>query len=269
MPQSTFRAISVFLTLAGAALVLPAAVRASDEPCPVKANQPAAPGAAIKPQISLEATPATEVVNFDGNRGVKSFYAVFKASKPLPSSLTPDQIEIVVPRPPHRVGESLESASLPFPTFGTPQFIDGRREIQLLTCIDAAGASAGVYTGQVSIGGPGGLTGAAVTTTINAKSVGWFWIGLIVGLVASAVLLIFRVTQELSDKTLLAKVLTVAVPLVIAGIAMWKIYASDPSWGADPISALLALAGAAFGAVGGGSLISAFQGGAKPGQPQP
>jgi hypothetical protein len=256
------RTVPVLVSAILVALFLPSMALAKDE-CTLQANQGAASGPAPDPEISLEASPATEVINFGGSRDTKSFHAVFKASDPLPSSLTAEQLEITVPRPPHRVGKNLESESLDFPTFGEPKFINGRKEIQLLTCISAAGADAGTYTGQISINGPSGLNGATITTTINAKSVLFFWLGSILGLLASAVLLTYRVRQELKDKSVVRQLLSVAVPLVAAFIAMWTIYANDPAWGADRLSAVFALAGAAFGAAGGGSLITAFQGGAK------
>jgi hypothetical protein len=144
---------------------------------------------------------------------------------------------------------------LPFPSFGTPTIINGRREIQVLTCIDASGAEAGTYTGQISLNGPVGFTGATVTTTINAKNEVGFWLGLLFVLVVAGIVLWFlKVDKEL--KTLPQKLVAIGVSAALAGVAMWSIYDKDPAWGADIVTNLIALAGTGFGAIGIGSLVS-------------
>lgn len=229
-----------------------------EEPeCTLRANQVPAPAKKpLRPPITLTAEPATEIVNFGTDRGEKSFYVVVKASRRLPGTVKPKQIELSVPRPPQRVSDTLESASLAFPTFSRPRFISGRKEVQFRVCVNAAGAKPGAYASQIFIGGPKGLNGTSVTATITAKEKFWFWFGFIVVLLAALILLIAIVQQDMKHNTWWLRIITIAGSLIAALGAMFTIYNSDPAWGADPIASIFALGGTAFGAAGVGSLVT-------------
>lgn len=224
-------------------------------PCSVNANKPAAKGKKLRKAINLTAEPAVGAINFDTDRSTKSLYFVLKASRPLPASITPERLEISVPRPPLRVSDTLESVSLDLPMFSPPRIINGRKEIQFRMCIDGAGLKPGTYTSQVFVSGPPGLHGTSVTAAISAKN-GVFWIGGILVLLAAAVLLGVMVAQDMRNSNPLLKVVTVIGSLVAAGAAMYAVYVADPAWGADPLTSIFALGGTAFGAAGLGSFIT-------------
>lgn len=275
MNQSPFALRTIgCLCLVAAGLFVPTAVAqgATTEECPIPANTEAAPGPVLKTPITLSVTepdPPTEVINFDNGRGVKSFTVVLKASSPLPPSFNADQLEFSNPRALKRVSTDLESASLAFPTFSKPDIYSARERISFQTCIDAKDAPAGTYTGQISVSGPSGLTGASVGVTANLKSLGRF---LLVGgasLVAAFLLLLAKEANDTKEKGSWLGAMPAQlgqgsfwgptiIGLIAAGLAIASIYAKNPAWGADLWESLATLGGAAFGATGVGSLASSF-----------
>jgi hypothetical protein len=224
-------------------------------PCSLEANVRPKKGGGLHRPINLTAEPAVGTLNFGTDRSTKSLYFAVKASRPLPKSLTPDQLEIAVPRPPMRVSDTLESASLELPRFSLPRIINGRKEIQFQMCVDASGIKPGTYTSQVFIGGPRRLHGTSVTAAITAKN-DVFWEGGILVLLAAGALLVVMVRQDMKDSNPLLQVTTVVGSMVAAGAAMYTVYASDPAWGADPLTGIFALGGTAFGAAGLGSFVT-------------
>jgi len=223
--------------------------------CPIRANKRAAASRKLAKPITLTAEPAVGTINFGTDRKIKSIFFVLKASRRLPPLVTPKTLEISVPRPPSRVGDTLESASLAFPKFSPPRIINDRREIQFEMCVDGAKIKPGAYTSQVFISGPPGLHGTSVTATITAKNE-IFWVGAVLVLLAAAALLGVMVNQDMAPQNSLLKVVTVIGSLVAAGVAMYAIYASDPAWGADPLTSIFALGGTAFSAAGVGSFVT-------------
>jgi hypothetical protein len=262
--------VGLFLAVIALAIAIPSALSKKAEvddlsrtvnglhkeaPCSLRANMRPTKGSGLRRPINLTAEPAVGTLNFGTDKGTKSLYFAVKASRPLPRSLTPKQIEIAVPRPPQRISDTLESASLGLPTFSQPRIINGRKEIQFRMCIDAAGIKPGTYTSQVFIGGPRRLHGTSVTAAITAKN-DVFWIGGILVLLAAGALLVVMVLQDMKSSNLLLKIATVVGSLVAAGAAMYAVYAADPAWGADPLTSIFALGGTAFGAAGLGSFVT-------------
>jgi len=145
-------ALASLVMVCALGLLLPSLSGAADD-CELSANKPASKGKKVKPPVTLTAEPTTEIVNFGTKRGTKSFYVALRASRPLPGILKPDQLEIAVPLPPRRVSDTLESATLDFPRFSKPRFINGRREVQFRVCVDASDAEAGTYTVSVQVVG--------------------------------------------------------------------------------------------------------------------
>lgn len=237
-------------------------------PCGWKANNHPAHGKRLDPPITLTAEPAVGVANFATSRGSKSLYFVLKASRPLPPSVKPAQIEISVPRPPQRSGETLESTSLPLPRFSHPRFINDRKAIQFRMCIDGHDLKPGTYTSQVFIGGPKGLHETSVTAAITAKS-GLFWlIGPLI-LAAAATLLWVMVSQDMGGDRLGLRLLTIVASLVAAAAAMYAVYSANNTWGEDVLTSFFALGGTAFGAAGvSGFVTTIFKSGAQGAGPQ-
>jgi hypothetical protein len=252
-------------------LVLPAAAAAENEPvCPLPANAPAVQGPALAEPITLNPSEPTEILNFNGDQGTKSFDVVLRASQPLPASLTAPQLAIDVPERFKRVSDTLESKALKRPTFTRPRFLEGRSVVFFRTCVDAGEADAGTYSGQIVITGPEGLEGTASTVTINTKNRLAFLVGLLVALLAAFGLLLYRAGKVHKEKHVdenwkgaLTAVLRsfefwagTLTSIIAAAVAMIVIYAGDPAWGADLWPSMFALAGTAFGAAGVGSLIA-------------
>jgi hypothetical protein len=253
---------------------LPARAGAETEPdCPLPANAPSQPGETLVEPITLAPSEPTEILNFNGDQGTKSFDVVLRASEPLPPSLRASQLAIDVPERFKRISDTLESKALKRPTFTRPRFLEGRKVVFFRTCVDAGDADAGTYSGQIVITGPEGLEGTASTVTINTKDRLAFLVGLLVALLAALGLLVYRAGKEHKDKNagqswrqalgavsrsfeFWAGTIT---SIIAAAVAMIVIYAGDPAWGADLWPSLFALAGTAFGAAGLGSLIAAVR----------
>ena len=248
--------------------------------CPRPANKSARdPGKEISPRITLKPEAASEVINFGGTRGTRSVDVVLLASRPLPKEFSVKQLELDSPKRFRRTGQTLDSASLRLPGFSNPQIIEHRKKIRLRICVDMTDAPAGTYSGQVFISGPPGITGTSVTLTINAKTKEFlFFLFLIFALVIAFLLLLFKAAKEEKEKREAKKppetprwrevigprfkdpvfLVSTAVALAAALVAMRAIYDTNPAWGTETWTNVFALCGTAFGAAGVGSLITAF-----------
>lgn len=247
---------------------------AQADSCPVPANKPASPGKKFKKKITIEPESSAELLNFGGNGGTKSFFVVLSASKPLPGGFTGKQLELDSPRRPTRVSSTFDTETLPMPRFSHPQIIEHRKKIRFRVCIDASDADAGVYTNEITVSGPPGLSSASVVATANVKvRSGAFLTFVAAVLIMAFLLLLFKAAKESKKKKKEWKkalrrtitdptfVVSTVVALFAALFAMHELYDQDPAWGADIWSNLPALGGAAFAAAGVGSVISAFTSG--------
>ena len=264
------RIVLILLAAVLIVCVTPAAAWAQSS-CPVPANKPASPGNELDPKIVLKPESSSEALNFGGNGGTRSFIVVLSTSRPLPGGFTGKQLELDAPKPFSRVSTTFDSATLPTPRFSHPQIIEHRHKVRFRVCVDASKSSAGVYSGQVNVSGPPGLSPVLVTATVNIKTDSTtFYFFVVVVLAGAFLLLLFKSAKEdkqvkkewkkslrrnLTDPTF---VISTVIALGAAFFAMRAIYDKDPAWGADTWASILALGGAAFGAAGVGSVISAF-----------
>lgn len=220
-------------------------------------NAPAPkPGTALNPRIELALDPDKAVVNFAGGRGIKrvDFTASRKGGGALPDSLTPDQIELRVVHSFSRVGDKIETTTLPEAVTFTEPDISGD-EINFSACFDLKDAKPGSYVGQVRVGGPRGLERAAAPVTINAQNDTGFLIGLVVALLLALAVMLLR--MRTSDQTWTKFAATASVSLAAAGYAMYSIYSADPAWGAD-FASFLTIVGAGLAAAGLKSTVDAI-----------
>jgi hypothetical protein len=247
---------------------------AQADSCPVSANKPANPGKEFEKKIVIEPESGSELLNFGGNGGTKSFIVVLTASEPLPGGFTGKQLELDSPRRPTRTGPNFDTETLPMPRFSHPQIIEHRRKVRFRVCIDASDADAGVYTDEIIVSGPPGLSSTSVVATANVKAQsGAFRTFVVAVLVMAFLLLLFKAAKESKGEkgewgkalretiTNPTFVVSTAVALFAALFAMHALYDQDPAWGADLWSNLPALGSAAFAAAGVGSIISAFTSG--------
>jgi hypothetical protein len=269
--QPQRRAWPIIALCLACALSVPGGAAAENEPvCPLAANTPPAPGPALAEPVTLAPSEPTEILNFNGDQGTKSFDVVLRASEPLPASLTASNLAIDVPERFKRVSDTLETKALKRPTFTRPRFLEGRKVVFFRTCVDAGDADAGTYSGQIVITGPEGLEGTASTVTINTKNRLAFLVGLLAALLAAFGLLLYRAgkvhREKHADESWKGALIAVCksfefwagtlTSIIAAAVAIVVIYAGDPAWGADLWPSLFALAGTAFGAAGVGSLIA-------------
>lgn len=273
-PASRASTAVLVIAIAVVALSPGLAGAAASESCPIPANQEAkAAGRTVKPPIVLsvlEPSPVPEVLNFDNGREPKEFPVVLMASRPLPRYVQADQFEIEDRRRPRRVSDTLESASLPSPSFSHMRISRNRKRISFTTCFNATGGAPGTYTNQITVSGPNGVSEASIGVTANLKSLSRFiWLGILAALAAFFLLLLKAATENRERNEGLGnaigsrfKRLDFWVPtligLVTAAAAMLSLYAKDPAWGADLWESLTTLVGATLAATGVGSLITTF-----------
>ncbi len=241
------------------AAMAPAAARAAENPCPryiddvpddrfgPALTEPAALSAAKGSQQRLE--------NFGTNRGIKQIKNIrLTADKRLPDSVKQENLafDALI----ERAGEQLESVDFPNPTFSQPHIQPGRKEIKFTICLNAAGAPAGKYVGNVTLAGPEGLGAAQVGITANLKGSWVAW-----GLGALAAMLIaggLLFGKDWSNPTISINrnwwFKTIGALGVTFG-ALVLIYLNDPAWGADWVRSAAALIGTAFASIGGRKLI--------------
>jgi len=251
-------ALSVIFAIAAAAAA-PAPAKGVE--CTRASGDSGRLGPALASPIKLTPDRAGETLNFGSTRGTRDRDILVTADKPLPASITPDQIVLDLPRRFERAGEEYETAYLDRPTFTEPVISASRREISFSLCVNADGAKAGSYVGALRIGGPEGLERAVVQVTSNVRAKYWvFSLGLLAALAIAIGLLIFRRVKD-NDKTVDREFLFQSIiPLGAATIAMIIVYANDPAWGAEPVPAFIALGGTALGAAGLKSLLDANAG---------
>jgi hypothetical protein len=200
----------------------------------------------------------------------------------LPNGITPQQISLYAPQRPARSNTTLPTEHLDRPTFSNPDISEDREEINFTVCFEDDSVAAGTYTGQVQVGGPRGVSDAAVTFTVNKKNEKWFCLGFAIALLITAVVFILRAVLAERDKhprtgwlKLSLKaisdwrlVLALFVGLGAAGYAMWEIWDKDPAWGADPAASAFALIGTALSATGiaafASSVLKKAEGGSDP-----
>jgi hypothetical protein len=255
------RRLGRFLTLSAAiSLIAAASAAAQTANCNRESGPPPAAGPPLKSPVTLTPEREAELINFGSGRGTKERDIVVTADKPLPKSVTPSQIGLDVPRRFERVGDTLESVSLPPPEFTKPQISPDRREIRTTVCVNGGGVQAGSYVGTMRVSGPRGVERAVVAVTINAKARLWVFILALVGaLLVAALLLLYR--RYYADEEIDRRFgLESAIPLGAAFGAMYATYAQDPAWGADAVTSGFALIGTALAAAG---LKSLFDGAAK------
>ena len=247
------------VSLALGAVVFDAPALAANGPgdCTRRAGE-FTPAPAIKTPIALTPDPDAQVVNFGGGRDQHEVDVVVNMKPALPQSVTPEQIDIDVPRRLRRVGDTLTTVSARRPTFTVPRFNPARSRMAFVACVPGEGLDAGSYAGLVTIEGPEGVGPTNFALTANAKDGLLFWVGSLVALVFAAILLLYKETQKTTEKwTTGFWLLEFFVPLGLAFGAMYTAYSQSTSWGSDGIASVIALVGTAFAAAGLRSLIVA------------
>jgi hypothetical protein len=253
-----------------------ATVKEAVSECPVKTNTASA-GHALSPPITLHPAPqsAEKLVNLDTNRApVIIKHVTVTTNRKLPTTVTETQLNFDATL--SRTDNTLETAEFPDPTFSRPHISNDRRSISFAICLNPAGVRAGKYTGAVTVSGPEGLGSAVILLTVNAKKFQLvYWLAaLLVVLLLIVVKDGARIKKEYDDKKtqnvtwwkfvwrpVLTDPIWWATTLVSVGVVagtLWKIYAADPSWGANGLGSLVALVGAAAAAVGGHAVISSL-----------
>ncbi len=112
-------------------------------------------GETISPPITLTPDLPTQTVNFGGGRGWQFAEVVLTASRPLPSSFEPSQLDIEALRRFSRQSETLSTVTLPQPTFTEPRLNPARNIITFAVCLDGSNLGAGHYAGAIAVEGPG------------------------------------------------------------------------------------------------------------------
>jgi len=254
-----------------APLLVPQPATGATNPCPRHLND-GTTGTALSSPIALtpSSSSAQRIVNLGTSRVTKVVRElVFTADKPLPDSLTPQQLnfDALV----SRAGDTLESTDFPDPTFSEPRISQDRQSITFDICLNPGSIPPGKYVGAVTLSGPPGLSAASVSLTVNAKVALPFYVGSAVALLAALLLLIlkdaaaFRGKQAnppgwggsflhpLKDPVWWA---TTVFAVVAAFGALYAVYAGNPAWGSGGFSDIAALLGATFAAIGGQTIIS-------------
>src|SRR5262252_3851035 len=175
-----------------APLLVPQPAVAATSPCPRHLNDGTA-GTALSSPIALTpaASSAQRIVNFGTSRVTKVVKElVFTADKPLPNSLTLQQLNFDALI--SRAGDTLESTDFPDPTFSEPRISQDRQSITFDICLNPGSIPPGKYVGGVTLSGPPGLSAASVSLTVNAKVALPFYVGSAVALMAALLLLILK-----------------------------------------------------------------------------
>jgi hypothetical protein len=206
---------------------------------------------------------SSPVINFGSDRDVQADYVVLKASKPLPPGVFSDSFELDTREPLRRIGaESLESGHLSAPRFTPPYIFNHRTEIGFNLCVDASGGSAGTYTGQFLMVGPGAIRSALITQSIQMKAESWeFWIGLAVVEVLAIVALLARALSRPNAKPRsgwwwLTILLTIALQVAVSILALVTLWETTTNWGETRFIAYGTLLTTAFAAIGLAGLVS-------------
>lgn len=258
-------AAALSLLLAAAVVGPPLAVAqnvatgtASTGECPRK-NGSVVEAPALKAPITL--TPASGktqgLVNFGTSRSPKTATFIFVADKPLPASVGPDNLELIAD-PMLRSGDTLETTTFKRPTFSQPVFGKNRTRIEFDVCLNPAGVDPGKYTTVVTLGGPTGVNSATAGLTANLKAGTWFWIVLGIAMILTGLLLFAKESKRAGPKPTWWW-LSPAALILGAAVAMWKVWDADPSWGANPGAAAVALVAAGLSAIGAQSIVNLFR----------
>lgn len=158
------------------------------------------PGEAISPPVTLTPDLPTQTVNFGGGRGWQFAEVVLTASRPLPSSFEPSQLDIEVLRRFSRQSETLSTVTLPQPTFTEPRLNPARNIITFAVCLDGSNLGAGHYAGAIAVEGPGvGPTNLAFN--LNAQNETMFLSTVIVSGVLVLFLLFWRGAATVQSDT--------------------------------------------------------------------
>jgi hypothetical protein len=256
------------------------AEKACPSPTPVSQSAPAtaaAPAPEVKPTVALSSSGPAEPMNMGGLRGTGTTDIAIAASPALPSTVTSEDITVDIPKRFARTGPGLTTQYLPEPVFSPPRILQHGTLIAFTLCVDASHVDAGSYVGQVIVGGPTGVQPATIAVTLNAKDEVKFIVGLVLAGLIAVLLLFLRSVKvhmeklDASKQTLknaigptLKDALGFWAPTIIAVgaalVAMFQIYDSNVSWGADTTSSLIALGGTAISAAGLGTFLSSLKG---------
>jgi len=177
-----------------------AANASAEELCPRSIGSASGPMATIKPKVALSASGPAEAINIGGARGIGTTDITVTASPALPSSVTPEQITLDIPKRFVRTGQGLPPVYLPNPTFSMPRILEHGTLVAFTLCVDASKISAGSYIGQVIVGGHPGIQPATVAITLNAKDEVEFIVGLVLAAIAAFLLLVLRGMKVNLDK---------------------------------------------------------------------
>jgi len=274
------RLVGVCCAAAAIGAALPAAQAQAEPRCTRQVEPPGSTGT-VEPQVSFETDGPANPMNMGGLRGTGMTDIAVTATPPLPESITSQDITVAVPQRFARSGTGLSSSYLPDPTFTPPQILEHGKLVAFTLCVDASRVEAGSYVGQVIVGGPRGVQPTTIAITLNAKNEGAFIIGLVIALVIAALLMLARGMSSnyvkptsRGFKLAFASALnaleetatewfgfwtSAVIGIVAAGVAMLQVYDSNPSWGADTISSLIALGGTAISAAGVGTFVSSMR----------
>lgn len=158
-------------------------------------------GEAVSPAVTLTPDQPTQTVNFGGGRGWQFAEVVLTASRPLPSSFDPSQLDIEVLRRFSRQSETLSTVTLPPPTFTEPKLNPARDIITFAVCLNGANLGAGHYTGAITVEGAEGVGPTNLALNLNAQNETMFLSTLIVSGVLVLFLLFWRGAATVQSDT--------------------------------------------------------------------
>lgn len=243
--------------------------------------------------IKLQAVPATVGVNFGAGRTKQERVFKLTSTTPLKRSLVAQLVPVADPI--LRVGDTTASAAFPEPTFSTMALSRDRKTVRFRVCLNpASGLEAGKYTGIINIDGPVQVASDTMTVTANAKDGVVFLVALVVGLLLTAVVLLYKsLVDAVADDVAQAEALPETTPeeravrkaaikqarklhpvlgetlldlrwVIPTGAALaaafgtvWAVYDANPAWGeAGPVSSVIAVLGAMLAAIGAKTIFS-------------
>ncbi len=155
----------------------------------------------MSPAVTLTPDLPTQTVNFGGGRGWQFAEVVLTASRPLPNSFEPSQLDIEVLRRFSRQSETLSTVTLPPPTFTEPSLNPARNTITFTVCFNGANLGAGHYTGTITVEGAQGLGSTNLAFNLNAQNATMFLWTLVVSGVLVLFLLFWRGAATVQSDT--------------------------------------------------------------------
>jgi hypothetical protein len=230
--------------------------------CVRRVNEAGREGASVDEPIELEVRESDPVLNFGDGRGTLYDYVILKASQPIPPHVFSTAFEVDSLEPLRRIGgKGLESARLRMPTYSRPHFINHRKEIGFNLCVSAASGDPGTYTGQFLFVGPGQVASVPITQTAQLKAEELKFVIALVGVLLITFLFLgvkalaeFDATAE--PRELIVKVALMLLSVLGAGVAMYVVYDTTPTWGEDWVVNAAALIATAFTAAGLGATVA-------------